>query len=86
MFFGPTLTIPELRGLGIGTVTLKRCLTDMQRLGWRRIEINSAGPLAYYARSVGASMGRILWSWEKDLVAPSRPPQAKHHGQRFGPA
>ena len=67
MFFGPTLTVDEMRGLGIGSVTLKRCLADMQRLGWRRIEINSAGPMAYYARSVGATMGRVLWSWEKEL-------------------
>ena len=68
MYFGPTLTVPELRGLGIGTVTLKRCLLDMQQLGWRRIEINSAGPMAYYARSVGATIGRVLWSWEKTLT------------------
>lgn len=71
MFFGPTLTSEAVRGLGIGTVTLKRCLADMQRLGWRRIEINSAGPIAYYARAVGATMGRILWDWEKQLDANS---------------
>lgn len=68
MYFGPTMTVPELRGLGIGTITLKRCLVDMQRLGWRRIEINSAGPMAYYARAAGATIGRVLWSWEKTLV------------------
>jgi mycothiol synthase len=67
MFFGPTLTADAYRGLGIGTVTLKRCLADMQRLGWRRIEINSAGPMSYYARSVGATMGRVLWRWEKEF-------------------
>jgi GNAT superfamily N-acetyltransferase len=67
MYFGPTLTLPALRGLGIGTVTLKRCLADMQRLGWRRIEINSAGPIAFYARAVDARIGRLLWDWEKEL-------------------
>jgi GNAT superfamily N-acetyltransferase len=67
MYFGPTLTLPEMRGLGIGAVGLKRCMADLQRLGWGRCEINWAGPLGFYARTVGAYIGRVLWSWEKEL-------------------
>ncbi len=67
MYFGPLLTLPEFRGLGIATVTLKRCLVDMQRAGWSRIEIDWVGPIAFYERAVGAYIGRAFWYWEKEL-------------------
>jgi hypothetical protein len=66
-FFGPMLTSSELRGQGIGTVLLKRCLQDMQRAGLERCEILWAGPLSFYARSVGATIGRAFWAWHKSL-------------------
>jgi len=67
MYFGPLLTLPEFRGQGIASVTTRMCMADMQRLGWQRIEINWAGPIGFYTRSVGATIGRIFWWWEKEL-------------------
>jgi mycothiol synthase len=66
--FGPMLTAPDLRGLGIGTVLLKRCLLDWQKQGYARCEIVWTGPLSFYARAVGATMGRAFWVWHKSLA------------------
>ena len=63
--FGPMLTAGETRGLGIGTVLLKRCLLDWQRSGVERCEIMWAGPIAFYARTVGATVGRAFWTFRK---------------------
>jgi mycothiol synthase len=65
--FGPMLTATEHRGLGIGTVLLKRCLQEWQNAGVERCEIVWAGPLSFYARSVGATMGRAFWTFHKSL-------------------
>jgi mycothiol synthase len=67
--FGPMLTKTGLRGLGIGTVLLKRCLADWQHLGHERGEIIWAGPIAFYARTVGATIGRAFWVFKKTLPA-----------------
>jgi GNAT superfamily N-acetyltransferase len=66
--FGPMLTAPMLRGLGIGTVLLKRCLGDLQLAGHERCEIMWTGPLTFYARAVEATMGRAFWVWRKSRV------------------
>jgi mycothiol synthase len=65
--FGPMLTAADLRGLGIGSVLLKLCLRDWQRDGIERCEITWAGPLTFYARSVGAKMGRAFWTFHRSL-------------------
>jgi len=65
--FGPMLTDATLRGLGIGSVLLKRCLRDWQQEGLRRCEISWTGPIPFYARSVGATMGRAFWSYHRTL-------------------
>ena len=65
--FGPMLTAPHLRGAGIGSVLLKRCLRDWQNAGCERCEIVWAGPLSFYARTVGATMGRAFWVYGKSL-------------------
>jgi mycothiol synthase len=67
IYFGPMLTSAELRGLGIGSVLLKRCLQDWQQMGVERCEIMWAGPLSFYARSVGATIGRAFWTFHKSL-------------------
>jgi hypothetical protein len=66
------LTASDLRGLGIGSVLLKCCLQDWQRAGMEKCEIMWAGPLSFYARSVGATMGRAFWTFHKtiDQTAP----------------
>jgi GNAT superfamily N-acetyltransferase len=65
--FGPMLTAMDLRGMGIGTVLLKRCLQDWQREGIARCEIVWAGPLSFYTRTVGATVGRAFWTFHKTL-------------------
>jgi GNAT superfamily N-acetyltransferase len=65
--FGPMLTHEGLRGMGIGSVLLKDCLRDWQAAGIARCEITWAGPLSFYARSVGATMGKCFWSYHKAL-------------------
>ena len=66
--FGPMLTAADARGQGIGTVLLKRCLQDWQRAGIARCEIVWAGPLSFYARTVGATIGRAFWAFHKELA------------------
>jgi len=66
--FGPMLTSPDMRGMRIGSVLLKRCLTDWQRAGHDRCEIVWAGPIAFYARVVGATLGNAFWIFHKSLV------------------
>jgi len=66
--FGPMLTEAELRGQGIGSVLLKRCLQDWQSMGLERCEIVWAGPLSFYARAVGATVGRAFWTFHKSLL------------------
>jgi mycothiol synthase len=66
--FGPMLTAADLRGLGIGTVLLKRCLQDWAQAGVSRCEIVWAGPISFYARAVGATLGRAFWTFRKSLV------------------
>lgn len=66
--FGPMLTATDLRGEGIGTVLLKRCLQDWQQAGVSRCEIVWAGPISFYARAVGATIGRAFWPFRKPLA------------------
>jgi len=66
--FGPMLTAADLRGLGIGTVLLKRCLQDWAQAGVSRCEIVWAGPISFYARSVGATLDRGFWTFRKSLA------------------
>jgi mycothiol synthase len=71
---GPVGTSPDLRKLGIAGVLLKRCLADQRARGVRRAEIVWAGPLAYFSRTLSATIGRAFWQYEKDLAATSQPP------------
>ena len=66
--FGPMLTAPHLRGIGIGTILIKRCLQDWQRAGVKRCEIVWVGPISFYVRAVGATMGRVCWRYRKNLA------------------
>jgi mycothiol synthase len=65
--FGPMLTHHALRGMGVGSVLLKDCLRDWQAAGIETCEITWAGPLTFYARTVGATMGKAFWSYHKSL-------------------
>lgn len=66
--FGPTGTHPDHRRKGIGGALLKMCLRSMRERGGRHAEIGWAGPLGFYARAVGATIGRAYWTFHKELT------------------
>jgi hypothetical protein len=41
--------------------------------GLTTAELIWVGPLSYYARAVGATIGRAFWQYEKNLNAPTGP-------------
>ncbi|MEP0841679.1 MAG: GNAT family N-acetyltransferase [Phycisphaerae bacterium] len=67
--FGPTGTDPAMRGRGVGTVLLKKCLQDMKERGYPRCEIAWVGPVAFYARQIGAVINRVFREYRKELKA-----------------
>lgn len=59
-WFGPTGVNEELRGRGLGEALLRACLRDWQAEGRDRCEIAWIGPMAFYSRTVGARICRVL--------------------------
>lgn len=55
-FFGPTGVESAFRGIGIGTALLLACLHDMAAQGYAYAIIGGAGPIEFYARTVGATL------------------------------
>lgn len=55
-FFGPTGVSEAARGRGTGTALLLACLHDMRNQGYGYAIIGDAGPVDYYARTVGAQV------------------------------
>ncbi len=53
-FFGPTGVDETYRGRGIGKALLLVCLYDMLAQGYAYAVIGAAGPVDFYARTVGA--------------------------------
>ncbi|MFO7874644.1 MAG: GNAT family N-acetyltransferase [Bacteroidales bacterium] len=66
-WFGPMGTHPDLRGFGMGTVLLKRCLKDMQAQGHRQAIIPWVAPIAFYSHFVDAHIDRVFWRMEKEI-------------------
>lgn len=66
-WFGPMGTAPEARGLGVGAALLRRCLADMAATGLTSAEIAWVGPIAFYAKAVGARVERIFWLYRKEF-------------------
>ena len=69
--FGPTGTRPDMRQRGIGGALLKMCLQQMFDRGDSTAEIAWAGPVAFYAKEVGARISRAYWCFHKNLTAGS---------------
>ncbi len=65
--FGPTGTLPEYRRRGIGSALLRLCLRSLRQRGEAEATIGWAGPIAYYARTVGAEISRVYWLFKKPL-------------------
>jgi GNAT superfamily N-acetyltransferase len=55
-FFGPTAVEGAFRGLGIGKGLLLACLHDLADQGYAYGIIGAAGPVDFYARTVGATV------------------------------
>ncbi|MFD9502820.1 GNAT family N-acetyltransferase [Streptomyces sp. NPDC060035] len=66
-WFGPMGTESSERGLGVGTVLLRRCLADQRAAGLDEAEIGWTAPIHFYARGVDARLGRVFWTYSKGL-------------------
>ena len=55
-FFGPTGVDEPYRGRGIGKALLIVCLHEMRAQGYAYAIIGAAGPVDFYARTVGATV------------------------------
>ena len=64
---GPMGVSPEVRKLGVGTVLLKRALVDLRARGLDVGVIYGAGPYAFYARTVNATINAVFWRLRKPL-------------------
>ena len=66
-WFGPMGTAPDARGLGLGAVLLRRCLSDLAARGHGRATIAWAAALPFYARAAGATVDRRFRRFERPL-------------------
>lgn len=66
-WFGPMGSDPSVRGKGIGTVLLKKCLNAQKDIGYVKSIIPWVGPVKFYEQSVGANHDRSFWRYEKIL-------------------
>ena len=64
---GPMGVAERARGRGVGAVLLKRCLRDLRGDGFEQGEIYSVGPIAFYAKTVQATVSRVLYQFAKRL-------------------
>jgi GNAT superfamily N-acetyltransferase len=66
-WFGPMGTNPNKRGLGIGGILLKRCLSDTKNEGLDYSIIPWVGPIPFYMHYADAHVCRVFWRYEKLL-------------------
>jgi mycothiol synthase len=66
-WFGPMGTLSAERGHGIGSLLLRRCLSDMRAAGLAIARIGWVGPVRFYALAVGARTERVYWLYRKAL-------------------
>ncbi|MFW5707034.1 MAG: GNAT family N-acetyltransferase [Bacteroidota bacterium] len=71
-WFGPMGTHPDMRGLGMGSILLKRCLEDMRRQGHKTAIIPWVAPIAFYSHYTKARIERVFWRMEKVTEEPGR--------------
>ncbi len=66
-WFGPIGTHPDLRGKGIGSILLFRCLRDIKLMGRKRAIIPWVDHIDFYAHYANARVDRVFWRYEKQL-------------------
>jgi mycothiol synthase len=64
-WFGPMGTHPDLRGKGVGSILLKRCLDDLKKAGHSYAIIPWVGPISFYSHHCDAVVERVFWRYEK---------------------
>jgi GNAT superfamily N-acetyltransferase len=64
---GPLGTVEAERGRGVGTVLMRRCLRDQRAADLDTSNMFDAGPVAFYAREVGAVIDRIFWEHRRPV-------------------
>lgn len=67
-WFGPMGTHPDLRGLGIGGILLKRCLQEMKDWELEQSIIPWVGPIRFYSYYANAVVERVFWRYEKIIT------------------
>jgi len=63
--FGPMGTAPNFQGQGLGENLLKRCLSDLSRMGYERVSIPWVAPIGFYTKTVNATISRVFARLEK---------------------
>lgn len=66
-WFGPMGTLEAARGMGIGRVLLRRCLSDLKAQGQTVATIPWVGPVGFYEQHAGAKPDREFVRYEKIL-------------------
>lgn len=66
-WFGPMGTLPDAKGLGIGSVLLRRCLADQAALGLSSAQIGWVGPVPFYSTAAAARIERVFFLFRKEL-------------------
>lgn len=62
---GPLGVDPQFRRLGVGAVLLKRCCSDQTSIGLTSAELQWAGPLEYFSRTLRATTSRAFFTYRK---------------------
>lgn len=65
--FGPTGVSPAHQGHGLGRRLLWATLADMKSLGRTRVEIGWVGPVDFYHRACGATLGPVFWAMRRKV-------------------
>jgi GNAT superfamily N-acetyltransferase len=74
-WFGAMRTIEKYRRTkGLGTILFRRCMADMQRLGYPKALIGWVAPLYFYAKVADARVCRTMWLFTKNLSASDSAP------------
>lgn len=66
-WFGPMGTTEAARGKGVGGILLKRCIADMQKIGFENAIIPWVGPIPFYMHYINSKVDRVFWRYEKIL-------------------
>lgn len=66
-WFGPTGTLPEHRGRGLGAALLCACLVDVAAAGHAVCEVAWIGPRAFYDRAAGIAGERRFAAMRKEI-------------------